>query len=243
MTLRFISDLHLDESRPDLAQGFFDYLEKLPTDTEALYILGDFFEAWVGDDDDLPFHLNVKQRLKALTEKGIALYFMHGNRDFMIGEQFAEETGGKLLEEGSIIKHSNQQYLLMHGDSLCIDDEEYQAFRAQIRNPATIQLLMSQSLDERRALAKSLRENSQSQNSNKAEDIMDVNQHEVERIMQENAVSLLIHGHTHRPAIHEFVLNDSTAKRVVLGDWHDTGWEVTVTDDNEISLNEFRLAH
>ncbi|CAA0117031.1 UDP-2,3-diacylglucosamine hydrolase [BD1-7 clade bacterium] len=243
MTLRFISDLHLDESRPDLAQGFFDYLEKLPADTEALYILGDFFEAWVGDDDDLPFHLNVKQRLKALTEKGIALYFMHGNRDFMIGEQFAEETGGKLLEEGSIINHGDQQYLLMHGDSLCIDDEEYQAFRAQIRNPATIQLLMSQSLDERRTLAKSLRENSQSQNSNKAEDIMDVNQQEVERIMQDNAVSLLIHGHTHRPAIHEFALNDSTAKRVVLGDWHDTGWEVTVTDDNEISLNEFRLAH
>ncbi|NRB42537.1 MAG: UDP-2,3-diacylglucosamine diphosphatase [Pseudomonadales bacterium] len=239
MAIRLISDLHLDEKNPALCRAFFKYLDNLPTDTVSLYILGDFFEAW-GGDDDLPFHEQIRQRLKALTDSGIELYFQHGNRDFLLGQQFAEQTGSTLLDESYILESGSQKIALLHGDSLCIDDVEYQQFRTQMRNPEVQQMLLSQSLDERRALAQSLRDNSKEANSNKAEDIMDINQAELERLMTELNVQTLIHGHTHRPRTHQFELNGKSCQRIVLGDWGKTGWEIII-DDGHVDLHEFDL--
>jgi UDP-2,3-diacylglucosamine hydrolase len=240
MSIRLISDLHLDEKRPALCQAFFNYLDALPQDTEALYILGDFFEVWVGDDDDLPFHLAIMQKLKQKTAEGLPIFFMHGNRDFLVGKYFELKTGCILLPDPFILDYENQHYLLMHGDSLCIEDIDYQQFRQQIRHPEAQAQLLKKSLDERRAFAKHLRDNSQMANSNKAEAIMDVTQSEVERVMQEYGMLTLIHGHTHRPATHHFTINNQSAKRIVLGDWHNTGWEAII-NNQQVMLNEFNL--
>ncbi|NRB39692.1 MAG: UDP-2,3-diacylglucosamine diphosphatase [Pseudomonadales bacterium] len=240
MTIRIISDLHLDEKNPALCRAFFIYLDNLPKDTQSLYILGDFFEAWVGDDDDLPFHDDIRQRLKQLTDSGITLFFQHGNRDFLVGELFAKQTGCTLLPEAYVLYTGTQKIAILHGDSLCIDDVEYQQFRAQMRNPDVQKMLLSQTLDERRALAQSLRDNSKEANSNKAENIMDINQAELEKVMRQLDVQILIHGHTHRPQKHQFNIDDKACERIVLGDWGKTGWEI-VLDDNQISLNEFKL--
>ena len=240
MTIRLISDLHLDEKNPALRRAFFAYLDSLPADTEALYILGDFFEAWIGDDDDLPFHEKIRQRLKQLTESGIALFFQHGNRDFMVGQEFAKQTGAILLPEAYILKTAEHKIALLHGDSLCIDDVEYQQFRAQMRNPDVQAMLMSQSLEERRALAQSLRDNSKEANSNKAEDIMDINQAELEKVMLELDVQTLIHGHTHRPATHTFELQGKACQRIVLGDWGESAWQIII-DGDKLTLSEFSI--
>ena len=240
MPIRLISDLHLDEKNPALCRAFFNYLDHLPNDTHALYILGDFFEAWIGDDDDSAFHLHIQQRLKQLTDSGLNVYFQHGNRDFLVGAKFSETTGVALLGEAEVIHSPLGPIALLHGDSLCIDDTEYQAFRAQMRNPDVQQMLLSQSLDERRALAQSLRDNSKEANSNKAEDIMDINQAELEKVMAELDVKILIHGHTHRPAEHAFEINGEAAQRIVLGDWGTTGWDICISD-KAITLREFSL--
>lgn len=241
MSIRIISDLHLHEKDPAISRAFFNYLDKLPDDTEALYILGDFFEAWVGDDDDLPFHETIRARLKNLTASGMPVFFQHGNRDFMVGEIFAQQTGCSLLPEQAILDYQGQKIALLHGDSLCIDDVEYQAFRAQMRNPEVQAMLMAQSLDERRALAQSLRDNSKQANSNKACDIMDVNQGELEKVMAELEVNILIHGHTHRPHHHHFTVDGKNMQRIVLGDWgNDTGWEIVINDSG-IQLGSFAI--
>lgn len=242
MTIRLISDLHLDEKNPALCRAFFNYLDTLPEDTEALYILGDFFEAWVGDDDDLPFHENIRQRLKQLTQSGMPVFFMHGNRDFLVQDLFAKQTGCQIIPDPYILHYHEQTIALLHGDSLCTDDVEYQAFRAQMRDPNVQNMLLSQSLTERRALAQSLRDNSKEANSNKAEDIMDINQAELEKVMSDLQVKTLIHGHTHRPAKHRFVRDGENMSRIVLGDWNTHGWEIVI-HKNGIDLNEFLLAN
>jgi len=237
MSLRFISDLHLDEKRPALCEAFFHYLEQLPSDTEALYILGDFFEAWIGDDDDSVFHRRIMQKLKEKTASGLPIYFMHGNRDFLVGKFFELHTGCILLNDPFILQYHGKNYLLMHGDSLCTDDTAYQQFRTYIRNPLTQAELLKKSLPERRAIAQQLREKSQSVNQDKNYDIMDVNGDEVLRTLQQFDVNTLIHGHTHRPAVHDLANN---CKRIVLGDWHDAiAWEVVMTE-NDISLHSFQ---
>ena len=237
MSIRIISDLHLDASRPQISRAFLHYLKKLPEEVTELYILGDFFEAWIGDDDNDAFKQSIKDALTAKTSKGLAIYFLHGNRDFLIGKQFSSETGVQLLPELHHISSGNKEYLLMHGDSLCINDIEYQAFRQKIRHPDTIAFLLSKSLDERRIMATQLREQSKEANSNKASDIMDVNTDEVTRIMTQENVNLLIHGHTHRPAIHQL---PESKQRIVLGDWDKNGWEI-ILNHGSLSLNEFTL--
>lgn len=236
MTIRFISDLHLEESRPSITRAFFNYLDTLPADTRALYLLGDIFDAWLGDDDDNPFLISIRNKLKEVSERGIQLYFMHGNRDFLVGEDFAQQTGCQLLNDPCVIEHHGKQYLLSHGDVLCTDDAEYQAFREQIRNPAMQAMLLAKPLSERREIAKQLRQQSGMANSNKAQDIMDVNAQAVDAMMSEYQVDTLIHGHTHRPAIHELADNK---RRVVLGDWHDKGWEICL--NNTLALNSFAI--
>jgi UDP-2,3-diacylglucosamine hydrolase len=237
MSIRLISDLHLDSKRPDIQRAFLHYLDTLPEDTEALYILGDFFEAWVGDDDDEPFKAEIKNALKAKSDAGCKLYFMHGNRDFLVGEQFAHETGVSILQEPYHLKAFGNDYILMHGDSLCTDDVEYQQFKAQIRHPDMIAMLMSKSLEERKALAKQLREQSKEAASNKAMDIMDVNEAEVAKLLDTKANAILIHGHTHRPFVHHYANN---TQRMVLGDWDASGWEIIINAEGA-SLHEFSI--
>lgn len=236
MTIRFISDIHLEESRPLITRAFFNYLTRLPADTKALYLLGDIFDAWIGDDDDNPFLDSLRDKLKQTSARGIPLYFMHGNRDFLVGDQFAQQTGCQLLNDPCVIEHHGQRYLLSHGDILCTDDTQYQAFRAQMRNPAVQAMLLAKPLSERREIAKQLRQQSGMANSNKAQDIMDVNLQAVTDMMDEYQVETLIHGHTHRPAIHTMPNNK---RRIVLGDWHDKGWEITI--NNTLELHSFAI--
>jgi len=240
MTTLFISDLHLDESRPDISRAFFEFLERETPQAEALYILGDFFEVWVGDDDDSEFSRQIVERLRSITDKGTALYFMHGNRDFLLGDTFIKETRATLLPDPSLIDLYGEPVLLMHGDSLCTLDEDYMIFRQQARSPEWQQQLMSHSLTERRIIAADLRLKSQSMNSLKAEDIMDVTPSEVSRIMELKQVKRLIHGHTHRPARHPLSLKSGAAERIVLGDWHDHGWVLRVSSD-AYSLEKFLI--
>jgi len=236
MALYFISDLHLEASRPDISDAFFSYLENLPSDAEHLYILGDFFEVWVGDDDDDVFHNKIIGALASKTASGTTISLMHGNRDFLIGTAFAARTGVTLLPDPFLLEYSGHKYLLMHGDSLCTADTRYMAFRTQVRNPAWQTALLQKSLDERRAIARSLRQASQQEGAEKAEYIMDVTPQEVVEALKTAATQTLIHGHTHRPAIHEIDMS----KRIVLGDWDKAGFDLRI-DADHIELRRFPL--
>lgn len=224
---RFISDLHLDPARPDITGALAAFLLR-SKDCDTLYILGDLFEAWVGDDDDAPLAAEVAQLFREFTASGPRLYFMQGNRDFLLGDAFCNAVGGQLLPDPTVIDLYGTPTLLMHGDSLCTGDEEYMAFRATARNPEWQAELLSKPLSERRALAAQLRAASKEANSNKAEDIMDVTPSEVDRVMREAGVSRLIHGHTHRPARHDVALGE----RIVLGDWDVQGWYIEATSSS-----------
>lgn len=224
MTTFFIADLHLHESRPDINRAFFQFLQTQVKNAQALYILGDFFDAWIGDDDDAPLGYDVASALKALGDQGTAIFLMHGNRDFLLGEDFAKRAGATLLDEGTVIDLYGCPTLLMHGDSLCTADTQYQQFRQHVRSPQWQQQVLREPLPVRRALATQIRAESQSMNGLKPENIMDVTQEAVVRVMQEAGVRRLIHGHTHRPARHAFMIDDEPAERIVLGDWHSHGW-------------------
>lgn len=240
MTTLFISDLHLDPARPDVAQAFFRFMEDEAPQAEALYILGDFFEAWIGDDLQHPFVDSVKESLRTLTDKKTPVYLMHGNRDFLIGDQFCKETGCELLEDPTLIELYGQKVLLMHGDTLCTQDIDYLAFRNMVRNPAWQKDFLSKSLQERLAIAESIRAASKEKTSELQYEIMDVTQSEVEKVMTQQNVQLMIHGHTHRPAIHQLDVNGKTAERVVLGDWHTAGWKLSF-DESGYKLIDFAL--
>lgn len=236
----FISDLHLHETRPQITRAFFHFLHTQAVGAEKLYILGDFFDAWIGDDDDNALNAEVAAELKKLSNTGTQIFLMHGNRDFLLGEKFATQAGAQLIAEGTVVDLYGCPTLLLHGDDLCIDDKDYIAFRQQVRSPQWQQQILAQPLAVRRVLAAQLREKSQSMNSLKAEDIMDVSQTEVIRVMQEAGVTRLIHGHTHRPARHAVTVNAKAAERIVLGDWHDLGWAI-VADAEKIELMSWPL--
>lgn len=223
MTTLFISDLHLESTRPATTTLFLDFLERRARHAEALYILGDLFEAWIGDDDDAEPGGAVAAALRTLTDQGVPTYFLHGNRDFLLGERFAAASGIQLLPESWVIKLAGERVLLLHGDTLCTDDIEYQAFRAQVRDPAWRARTLALPLTQRRALAGQLRETSQQATRQKAADITDVNPAAVDQALRAQGVHRLIHGHTHRPALHHWSLDGQSARRAVLGDWHDQG--------------------
>ena len=229
MTKLFISDLHLQAARPDITERFYRFLEAEAANAEALYILGDLFEAWIGDDDPDEHNRGVQDAMRSLTDAGVSGYFMHGNRDFLIGEDFAERTGFTLLEDPVVHDLYGTPVLLSHGDAYCTDDVEYQAFRRQSRDPAWQRHVLAMSIEERRALAGRAREESRAAMVDKAEDIMDVNAEAVAAGMRDAGVTTLVHGHTHRPAVHDFTLDGRPAKRIVLGDWYEQGtvlrWE------------------
>lgn len=241
----FISDLHLQEETPAITRTFLDFLSGQAAGARALYILGDLFEAWVGDDDQTELSDSVAQALSALSETGTEIFLMHGNRDFLLGADYAKRCGARLLDDPTVIDCHGHRVALMHGDSLCTRDKEYMQFRAQVRSPEWQQDFLSRSLVERYMIAQQAREQSQAANSNKTSDIMDVTHSEVIRMLHELDVTTLIHGHTHRPAVHtirleEAIRGESTATRIVLGDWHCRGWVLEFTPDG-YDLRNFPL--
>lgn len=233
-----ISDLHLQEERPDITRAFLDLLDGRARHAEALYILGDFFEAWIGDDAMTPFQTGICQALRALSDSGTQVFLMHGNRDFLIGEAFCKAAGATLLADPSVVRMGGESVLLMHGDSLCTLDIGYMKMRRYLRNPLSLWILRHLPLGTRQKLARKLRSESRAQTRMKANDIIDVTPDEVPRIMAEYGVHTLVHGHTHRPAIHKLVVEGQPARRIVLGDWDRQGWALEV-DEQGFQLQPF----
>jgi UDP-2,3-diacylglucosamine hydrolase len=225
----FISDLHLDPERPAITALFIDFLGKRVPDADALYILGDLFEAWIGDDDDAPVNVAVAEALLSCTGNGTPVFVMHGNRDFLLGDEFARQCGATLLGDPERIDLYGTPTLLMHGDTLCTDDTEYLAFRDMVHDSAWQRDFISRPLHERRQMAAEMRATSRARTRGKPESIMDVNQEAVVRVMAEHRVARLIHGHTHRPAIHALSISGHPAERIVLGDWYHQGSVLTCT--------------
>jgi UDP-2,3-diacylglucosamine hydrolase len=231
MAVLFISDLHLDPARPEGIASFRDFCADTASGADAVYILGDLFEAWIGDDDDDPGLEPVIAALASLARRGTPCHFMQGNRDFLAGAGFARRTGCQLLRDFEVVELFGQAVLLTHGDLLCTDDVRYQELRRQLRDPGWQRDFLGKSVDERRSIAAALRLLSQSEMAAKAEAIMDVNETTVRETMRRFGVSVLLHGHTHRPAIHRFDLDGSPAERIVLNDWYGPGgylrWDQT----------------
>lgn len=225
-----ISDLHLEQERPDISRAFLHFLESRASEAEALYILGDFFEVWIGDDAISPFQRSIAQALRQLSDSGTRIYLMHGNRDFMIGQAFCRKAGCSLLRDPSLVELGGEKVLLMHGDSLCTQDAAYMRLRRWLRNPLSLFILRNLPLATRRKLARKLRTESREQTRMKASDIVDVTPAEVPRIMAAHGVRTLIHGHTHRPAVHQLEVAGQPARRIVLGDWDSQGWALQVDD-------------
>ena len=240
MTTIFISDLHLDKDRPKVIRYFIDFLNNLESDIESLYILGDFVEYWVGDDDPGDGLEEVFSSIKKKSNS-IPIYFMHGNRDFMISEKFCNHHGMKFLTDPTKIKLHGKKILLMHGDTLCIDDIEYQKFRTMVRSPLWQNEMLKKSLEERINLAKMLRAKSLSETGTKDEVIMDVNNDEVISQLKKHNVDMIIHGHTHRPNIHKIISENKECKRIVLGDWYDKSFILRISD-GEIIIDKSNLS-
>ncbi|MFL9608678.1 UDP-2,3-diacylglucosamine diphosphatase [Methylobacillus sp. Pita2] len=218
-----ISDLHLCDSRPAITAQFLGFLQQQASQAEALYILGDFFEYWAGDDD-LAQHQPIIQALRTLSEQGTQLYFMHGNRDFLIGKAFAAAAGLTLLPDPTLVTLYGKRALLSHGDALCTDDVAYQDFRRQVRAPAWQQAFLQQPLSARKDQIEALRQRSEQEKSGKRESIMDVNAEAVAALLREyDYPELFIHGHTHRPALHPLEVDGRRVDRWVLGDWYEQG--------------------
>ena len=235
-TSLFISDLHLHPERPESMRLFEDFIANKGSDADQLFILGDLFEYWLGDDaSEHCGYQPVIDSLSTLAGMNTKVFFMHGNRDFLVGTRFASLIGGSVLPDPTKFRLGGQGVLLMHGDSLCTDDIEHQKFRELTRSREWQQNILSKSIAEREEIARQFRMNSMKGNAKKAEAIMDVNQQAVESVMLEQQVKLLIHGHTHRAAIHNFQLAGETMHRIVLGDWYTQG-SYLVHD-----LNGFRL--
>jgi UDP-2,3-diacylglucosamine hydrolase len=226
-----ISDLHLDPTAPGIARQFTEFLRGPARAARALYILGDLFEVWLGDDDPDPAARAIVGELRALTDAGVPLYVMHGNRDFLIGSRFAADTRGTLLADGTVVELHGERVLLLHGDVLCTADTNYQRLRRWLRNPLSLFVLRHMSLDARRGLARRLRAGSQMHVGATATEIMDVTPSVVVATLQRADVQTMVHGHTHRPAIHRFEVDGRPARRIVLGDWYAQGSVLEWRDD------------
>ena len=232
----FVSDLHLSDDTPDIEAAFIGLL-KQEHSFASLDMLGEVFEAWVGDDDDSPPADRIRLALRALADSGAEILFNRGNRDFMLGEQFASDIGGTLLPDQTVLDVAGQPTMVLHGDTLCTDDVDYQQFRQLVHSPEWQAEMMAKSLDERRELARQLRSMSIDAASNKPGDSMDVNQRAVSTAMRDADVSVMVHGHTHRPNRHQC----DTGERIVLGDWTaQAGWLLRERG-SELSLERFSI--
>jgi len=220
----FISDLHLSDSRPAISRLFFDFLQQTAIHADALYILGDLFEYWLGDDTlDAPLNQQVCRELRQLADSGVNVYFMHGNRDFLIAERFASACHATLLADPALVNLYGTPTLLMHGDTLCTDDVKYLAFRTQVHDPNWQNQFLAQPLAARISMAQQARAQSESDKQEKSTEIMDVNDDAVREILRQHHYPRLIHGHTHRSAQHTVSLDGRACQRWVLPDWYDNG--------------------
>tara|TARA_B110000483_G_scaffold200793_1_gene241374 strand:+ start:275 stop:997 length:723 start_codon:yes stop_codon:yes gene_type:complete len=231
MTTLFISDLHLEAGRPEIGEQFLSFLGDEARDAEALYILGDLFEVWLGDDDPNPYYTSMKVAIRELTDSGVPVFFMHGNRDFTIGEIFSGETGVEILDDPVVVDLYGQSVLLSHGDALCTDDVQYQRVRAMTRNPEWQAMMLAKSIEERIAFSIQARKDSMAHSNSVSAEIMDVNLEAVVATLRQHGTSIMLHGHTHRPAIHDVDLGNRLATRIVLGDWFEQG-SVVRWDEN-----------
>ena len=251
MRTLLVADLHLSSDTPEINQGFYRYLEHTAPGADALYILGDLFDAWIGDDllDANSHPLSdvaheVIRHLRRLSSDGTAVYLMHGNRDFLLGERFINACQAFLLPDIEEVEIQGVPVVLLHGDSMCTQDEAYMAFRQQSRNPEWQAQMLALPLEQRVALAQSLRAQSGEANANKAEAIMDVTPQEVIALMERHGLTTMIHGHTHRPKVHDLTVEDVPAKRYVLGDWDaQHGWDIIIErgDHTAPRLRQFAL--
>ena len=223
MSTLLISDLHLDPREPAVVGQFLDFLASDARRADALYILGDLFEVWIGDDDPDPVARKVIAALRGLTDAGVPCRIMHGNRDFLLGRRFCTETGATLVPDGTVVELHGERVLLMHGDLLCTDDASYQRLRRIVRNPVVQWVFRHLPLRQRRELADRMRAGSRMHTGSAAPEIMDVNATAVAEALRRAAVRTLVHGHTHRPAVHALEVDGAASRRIVLGDWHREG--------------------
>lgn len=237
----FVSDLHLEDQRPDITRAFFRLLDQKQGLFARLFILGDIFEVWLGDDTPSECADLLATRLSSLAQTGTEIFLMHGNRDFLLGQVYADRCGATLIAEPWRLQVAGHNAALIHGDSLCTLDTDYMAFRAMVRNPRWIAEFLAKPLQERVAIGRTLREKSQLSAQQKLDYIMDVTPQEVVVLMQQQNVDLLIHGHTHRPAIHQVALNGGNGTRIVLGDWYRQGWYAWA-DEQHYVLEPFPFA-
>lgn len=239
MTTLFIADLHLSDDEPAITAGFLAFLKREAVNADALYILGDLFEVWIGDDDPSPLHQTVAKALAELYQHGIPCFFIHGNRDFLIGKRFASASKMVLLPTEQVINVYQQRALILHGDTLCTDDTDYQRFRRKMHNRLLQWIYLRFPLTLRQRIANTLRNESMSANNDKSLEIMDVNKNTVIEAFKSHQVSLMIHGHTHRPAIHLTKFGQQTFTRVVMGAWHDRGSVLRIAPSGQLDLANF----
>lgn len=244
--LLFISDLHLQAERPDITRALLQFLDDNSGRCTSLYILGDLFEAWLGDDVMDVMETQIASALRDFAARGATVHLMHGNRDFLIGEEFAGACHATLLPDPCTISTPLGEVILSHGDQLCTDDTEYQQFRKMVRQPQWQAQFLAQSPEARQAFAREARQQSQAATRQKAEDIMDVNAVAVEELLRKEQLPRLIHGHTHRPALHEMELPEAIdgqrqAWRLVLGDWDQQGWYGEIHGE-DLRLEKFPLS-
>jgi len=236
MKLGFISDLHLSEKAPSVTEGFFEFLKTAAQELSHLYILGDLFEAWIGDDDDSELAIKVMQQINYATRNGLEIFFIHGNRDFLCGQNFAKQSNLTILPDPFFLDFFDLKIALSHGDDFCTKDLEYIEFKKEVRSQTWQKQFLQKTLDERLKIASNMRDASENSNHKKDMAIMDVTPSAIDKFFAEHKVDLLIHGHTHRPNTHQ----TNAGTRIVLGDWNKTGW-CFMLDDQQKELKEFKL--
>ena len=237
----FISDLHLTADRPAIIKLFSQFINQRAIHAQALYILGDFFEYWLGDDDPAVGLDDVFTAFETLNTHNVPVYFMHGNRDFLVHSDFEKRTHCKIIPDPSLLNINQTDVILMHGDSLCTDDISYQKFKKTVRTEQWKKDFTAKTISERKDIVKSLRATSKAETSLKNEDIMDVNQNAVDDVFKTQKLNWLIHGHTHRPDIHEYSNDDHAATRIVLGDWHDHGSVLSIKERQDTNGFDYEL--
>jgi UDP-2,3-diacylglucosamine hydrolase len=236
MKTLFLSDQHLEDARPEALDWMLGFLAEPAREADAVYILGDLFEYWIGDDAPSQTARTLAGATRDLADRGVPIGFMHGNRDFLLGADYAAQAGFELLPETFTLDLYGTSTVLLHGDTLCTDDHEYQAVRAQTRDPAWQRRVLSMSVEERLEMARNARDASMAHTGSAATDIMDVSPQTVLEAFATSGARLMIHGHTHRPAVHEVSLKDgTTARRIVLADWYDHGSYLEVTPEGFVS--------
>ena len=242
--IHFISDLHLAPQAPGATRIFLDFLGGPARTAEELFILGDLFDVWPGDDclAAAPdgYHLTIVDALHTLADAGVKLSVMHGNRDFLLGDKFALRSGARLVPDPTVLSLPNGQLVLAHGDQLCTDDDDYQAFRRQVRDPAWRVDFLNKPLAERQAIASALRQQSEKSKREKQQRLMDLNPADTDDFLRYHGYATFIHGHTHRPAKHDHLVDGIHVERWVLADWNEDRGEFLSWDDNRLTRHELR---